>query len=302
MNQCSAGLAAQEAPAGLVDVIRRLMHTASLEVVPGDQNSVETLARLMPPQTRVYITSPAGRPIAASIEAAKDLRRAGLIPVPHIAARRISDRAELLRTLERLRIFEVDEALVIAGDLPEPTGGFCSALELLQTGAFDKFGFRRLAVAGYPEGHPRIPQEQLSKALAYKSAFARNAHAQTYIVTQFCFDARAIIDWERRIRPLSGTKLPIHVGLPGVTSVKKLLRFATICGVGASARFLRSNVLGIGRLAAAWRPNQLVVDVSAAVAADPGSAVAQFHFFPFGGLEATAQWLRSARSGVLPPE
>src|SRR3974390_1014986 len=66
MDQCNAGLAAQETPAGLMDVIRRLMHTASLEVVPGDPNSVETLAHLMPPQTRVYITSPAGRPIAAS--------------------------------------------------------------------------------------------------------------------------------------------------------------------------------------------------------------------------------------------
>lgn len=64
MDQCSVGLAAQETPAGLVDVIRRLMHTASLEVVPGDPNSVETLAHFVPPQTRVYITSPAGRPVS----------------------------------------------------------------------------------------------------------------------------------------------------------------------------------------------------------------------------------------------
>jgi methylenetetrahydrofolate reductase (NADPH) len=285
-----------------MDVIRRLMDTASLEVVPGDPNSVETLAHLVPAQTRVYITSVAGRPVAASIDAAKDLHRAGLIPVPHIAARGIRDRAELLRMLERLRSFEVDEALVIAGDLPKPMGEFRSALELLQTGAFDQFGFRRLGVAGYPEGHPRIPQEQLSEALAHKAAFARNSGAQIHVVTQFSFDARAIIDWERRIRPLIGTRLAIQIGLPGVTSVKKLLRFATICGVGASARFLRNNALGIGRLAAAWRPNQLVVDIAAAVAADPGSAVTQFHFFPFGGLKATAQWLRWARRGVLVSE
>jgi 5,10-methylenetetrahydrofolate reductase len=37
-------------------------------------------------------------------------------------------RTELLRILDQLRTFGVDEALVIAGDLLKPTGEFRSAL------------------------------------------------------------------------------------------------------------------------------------------------------------------------------
>ena len=241
MDQCSAGLAPLELPSGVVEVVRRLMSAASLEVTPGELHTIETLAHLVPPQTRVYITSLAGRPIASSVETAKKLRAGGLIPVPHLAARRIRDRTELFGTLDQLRSAEVNEALVIAGDLSKPTGEFSSTLELLRTEAFDQFGFRRLGVAGYPEGHANIPQEQLSKALADKAAFARNADAQMYILTQFCFDADAIIDWEQQIRPIVGSELPVHVGLPGVTSIRKLLRFATVCGIGPSAKFLRQN-------------------------------------------------------------
>src|SRR5260370_24795754 len=67
-----------------------------------------------------------------------------------------------------------------------------------------------------------------------------------HIVTQFCFDAAAILKWIARLRDF-GIEHPVRVGLAGPTSLATLLRYAQRCGVRASAQ-------GLARQAGLVRP------------------------------------------------
>ena len=68
-----------------------------------------------------------------------------------------------------------------------------------------------------------------------ENEFARKEGLDLYIETQFCFEAAPVVAWERRIRA-SGNDLPIRVGIPGPATIKTLLRFAQISGIGPSMR------------------------------------------------------------------
>ena len=107
--------------------------------------------------------------------------------------------------------------------------------------------------------------------------------------------------WERRLRAMGNT-LPIRVGLPGVTSPAKLIKFGLSCGVGPSLSVLRKQAGGVLKLAttAAYKPEDTLLDLAAAIAADPRSLLSSAHFFPFGALAATAEWALDVRSRHTP--
>ena len=123
-------------------------------------------------------------------------------------------------------------------------GPFRSAADAIDSGLFRRRGIRALGIAGYPEGHPKIGNDALFKALAEKIAAAEATGLAVEIVTQFCFDARAILDYVARLRGF-GFEQPLRIGLVGPTSLSALLRYAARCGVRASAQALarRSGML-----------------------------------------------------------
>src|SRR5262249_37073063 len=102
--------------------------------------------------------------------------------------------------------------LVIAGDSDRASGPFDSSLALLETGLFQRHGITRIGVAGYPEGHPRIPEAALENALAAKKSVARASGLELGVVTQFCFEADAILAWAAAAKQHA---LPVRVGLAG---------------------------------------------------------------------------------------
>jgi methylenetetrahydrofolate reductase (NADPH) len=91
----------------------------------------------------------------------------------------------------------------------------------------------------------------------------------------------------------------VHVGLPGLTSPTRLLRFGLRCGVGASLKVLRQQAGGVLKLATTpvHHPDATLVGIAAAVAADPASLLRGIHFFPFGALAPTAAWANDIRDG-----
>ncbi len=56
------------------------------------------------------------------------------------------------------------------------------------------------------------------------------------IATQFAFDADAVLAWLDALRA-RGISVPVLVGVPA-RPASRLLRYATMCGVGASASML----------------------------------------------------------------
>ena len=106
------------------------------------------------------------------IAAAASLRKAGLEPVVHIAARRIRAAADLQDLLARLRgEADVRRLLVIGGDVDTP-GPFPDALAVIQKGRLREAGIEEIGIGAYPEGHPRIPPGRLEAALDEKIAAA----------------------------------------------------------------------------------------------------------------------------------
>lgn len=273
-----------------------LVRSASLELTAREARGMAPYRRFLSPGTRVYIPHVPGMRISEAVAAANALASDGMVPVPHIAARRLGSAVEFTHFLDQLREAGCSEALVVGGGASRPAGPFTSAMDLFRSGAFESAGFRRIGIAGHPEGSPDIPDESLRDAYLAKSHFPQRGTFEMYVVTQFCFDSRAILKWEKVIREL-GNRLPIHVGLPGVTSGAKLLRFAAICGVRASAGFLRQGAPTLGRLLNRWSPNAMVTEIAAHTLHDPACMIRQFHFFPFGGFLDTVAWMKAIGEG-----
>jgi methylenetetrahydrofolate reductase (NADPH) len=286
-----------EGDAGVRAAIRAFAETASFEMAVGDFKSLEAAAPWLPAGKLVSITWLPKDNSEARIATARALTDAGLIAIPHIAARRISGSAELDRLLARLaNEAGVRRAFLIAGDLPRAQGEFGSSLQLLQTGLFERRGFQRIGVAGYPEGHPQIDAQTLRTELRLKLATIRRAGMDCEIVTQFCFEAPPISRWLGALRS-HFPHLPVRIGLAGPANFRTLMRFARICGLGPSARAIVKRGSSIARLLTEIGPDPIVRDLMS----DPGQREPQtmLHLFPFGGLDRTARWAASVARGDL---
>ena len=243
--------------------------------------------------TRVYVSAVPGRPADEAISAAIRLRAAGLEPVPHVAVRNFASIGALDDFLARLNgEAGVRRALVIAGDRTE-YGPFRRALDAIDSGILRRRGIRAIGVAGYPDGHPRIGVDELDRALAEKIAAAEAMGLAVEIVTQFGFDARAILDYIARLRAF-GIEQPLRIGLAGPTSLSALLRYAGRCGVRASAQALARRSGLLRQMFSLTVPDDLVRAL-----ADAAPANVCAHFFSFGGLPATARWACAVADGRI---
>ena len=267
----------------------------SLEIGVHDLAALERNRHLLPTRGRIYVNAVAGEGAEARIRTAAQLTALGYQPVPHIAARRMRTAEELDDYLgsfvERAGVSEI---LVIGGDVTEPLGPYDGALDVISSGLPAKHGIRRIGIAGYPDGHPGIETTALNQALEAKLAACRKTMTDPYIVTQFSFQARSIIDWCRAIHD-KHPDLPIHAGMPGPAKLGTLMRFARICGVQSSMKKLLANKkmgLGLLRRAAPWEQLEAIGKYRLETGR-PLSA----HLFTFGGLIETMSWLQEVRTG-----
>ncbi|MCL4187724.1 MAG: methylenetetrahydrofolate reductase [Rhodobacteraceae bacterium] len=294
----SRGTAADAPGRGL----QGLLAGFSIEVMPRTASKVEDFRALLPRGTRVYVAHLDGTPIDDMVATARRLQEEGFAAMPHLPARLIADRSTLEHWLGRYRDEAgVDQALVLAGGLARPRGAFHSSMQLLETGLFDRFGFRRLHVAGHPEGNRDIDPDggsrAVDEALAWKQAFAERTGAAMAIVTQFAFEADPVIAWAGRLQA-AGIGLPIHLGVAGPAKLQTLIRFAVACGVGPSLRVLERRALDMRKLLLPYTPAEMLADIAAWRTASPGCPVEAIHLFPLGGIAATAEWLgETLRSG-----
>jgi methylenetetrahydrofolate reductase (NADPH) len=264
---------------------------ARFEVLPFP-GIVEEAARL-PRPVRVTITcSPMHGPDRA-VELAARLRQLDHSLTVHVAARMVRDRDHLDQLLAGMADAGVEDLFLIAGDVEEPVGEYASAVELLPLVVDHPQRPGMIGVAGYPEGHPLISDEELERALRAKSRLA------DYVVTQMCFDPEALHTWLVRQREL-GMALPVVVGMPGKVARRKLLTMAARIGVGPSLDFLRKQ-RGLRSLLSRRSTADRLYDGIAPLLDDPELAVAGFQYFTFNELLQTWEWhqkkLASHREG-----
>jgi len=262
----------------------------SLEATRPNAAEIAALADVVPPATPIYFSAVPTIPRQEVIAAAASLRKAGLEPIIHVAARRLASAADLQELLAGLRgDADVRRLLVIGGDVDTP-GAFADALAVIQKGRLRETGIEEIGIGAYPEGHPRIPAARLESALDEKIAAATAQGLRVHIVSQFSFSPERILAWLRQVRA-SGIGKPIKIGMAGPTSVPALLRYARRCGVAASLRGLVSGVASglVGHVG----PDRIIKTLSAA--GDLGEVAP--HYFSFGGTLETARYACEAAAG-----
>jgi methylenetetrahydrofolate reductase (NADPH) len=276
--------------------IAALLRGFSLEATRPRLADIEALRDVAPAGSDVYLSAVPGHALDEAVVPAAALRAAGFEPVPHIAVRNFDSTDALDRLLGELaKRARVKRVLVIGGDRDRPAGPFHAAVEVIDSGLLQRHGIGEIGIAGYPDGHPRLPSLELDRALAAKIEAAEQSGLKLSIVTQFCFSAEAIVRWLTRLRDL-GIDHPVRIGLAGPTNLASLLKYAQRCGVKASTLGLARQT-GLARhMFGMAAPDTIVRPLAEACAGNQLGGVA-LHFFGFGGPVATARWASAVAAG-----
>ena len=283
--------AAQPSPAG---ALSRFIDGYSIEVMPRTAVKIDDFRAILPEGTRVYVAHIEGTPIEDMVATAKRIAAEGFAVMPHFPARIIADETVLGDWIARYQgEAGINQALLLAGGVEKPHGKFHCSMQLMETGLFDKAGFKRLHVAGHPEGNKDIDPDGSDKnvleALRWKQAFSARTDAEMALATQFCFEAKPVIAWVDRLQR-EGIDLPIHIGIAGPAKLQTMIKFAMTCGVGASLRVLQRRAADVAKLVLPFTPEEILTELAIHKANNPDFGIAQVHFFPLGGINKTAEF------------
>jgi methylenetetrahydrofolate reductase (NADH) len=263
--------------------LKALVAEAKYELIP----LKDALARseALPPGVAVTVTASPSHGIEATFDLAEAVAARGHEVTPHLSAHMLRDRAHLAELLQRARDAGLRSVFVVGGDTRD-RGELHDGVMLLRT--IHELGnpFDAIGIPAYPEGHPDIPPEILLRALRDKQSLA------TYMTTQMSFDPGAVATWLERVRT-EDVMLPVHLGIPGVAELTKLMTIAARIGVADSARYLKKNKKMVGHLmrGGAFSPDAFLEALAPALA-DPVVDVRALHVFTFNQVEQTAAWQR----------
>ena len=271
---------------------------ASMEVSAKHVHDGKLQPGMLPAGTRVYITDVGVDPLPDMIEAARKVTDMGYTTVPHIPARRIeSEDALRTRLSGMVNDGGVTDILIIAGEADSQMGPYSKSLQILQTGLIDELGIKHVAIGGHPEGNPAYGTDDVMETLREKYEFSRNSDAAMRITTQFGFDGEGFVAWADKVAA-EGIDLPIHLGVAGPAKITTLIKYAAMCGVGNSLNFFKKRTSAIAALATKHSPEDVVTPIEDGWRKGSNN-IAQLHVFPFGGLQASADWLVERGSFVL---
>lgn len=283
--------------ASLKRAIIDFARNASTEISTHDEDTLPTLAATLPAGTVVYVAHTPKATLKDVVQVAIKLQGLGFRASPHLVARRIESRQSLEQGLKQLAAHGVEQALLVAGDVPKPAGPYASTLDIFDSGLLESSSLERLGIAGHPEGHKQVTDDVLLAALRHKQEFAARTGLRLHIATQFTFDADAIVAWDERLTK-EGITLPAHAGIAGPTPLPKLIKYAMACGVGASLNSVMKNMTAMAKLARlATTPDEMLTGLVRGGAARGSSRIVQPHFYAFGGVAATARWIRAVIDG-----
>lgn len=261
----------------------------SLEITAKDVDRMREAAPRIPEDTPIAVTFLPGETLEARVAAARAVRELGFEPMPHFSARRLTSEAEFRTMVEQMvEQAGVKRCFAIAGDPPQPEGPFAETADLIDTGLFESNGMIAIGIAGHPQGHPNMTEEECWAVLEKKCKMILERGMLPLIVTQFGFDPGAFMQWLVELRQ-RGIDAPVRIGVPGPTNIKSLLKFAARCGVEASASVMSKYGISLGKLIGVAGPEKMVDAFATGLRAEHHPV--RLHFYPFGGLARTVEWI-----------
>jgi len=261
--------------------VRLLQHTR-YEVLP-TATIEEKLLASVPVERTITVTASPSKGLEPTLDLAERLTGHGYVAIPHLAARMVRDRAELVEIAERLQGKGITRIFVPGGDA-DPPGAYPDALSLLEDLATLETPFEHIGITGYPESHPTINDDLTIQSMWDKRRYA------THVVSNLTFDPAVLTDWVRRMRG-RGITQPLLLGIPGPVDRAKLLSMAGKIGVGESTRFLVKHKGTFARLAAPGGfTGEKFLRKCATDLGDPAMGVEGLHVFTFNQVAETEKW------------
>tara|TARA_B100001996_G_scaffold380504_1_gene368053 strand:+ start:65 stop:919 length:855 start_codon:yes stop_codon:yes gene_type:complete len=278
------------------EAVKNFLTGYSIEVTPRVVSNIDNFSDILPKGTLVYIAYIEGTPIEDMVNTAKQLNENGFIAMPHFPARIIKDKNNLSDWISKYKNEAgIENALLIAGGIDKPYGDFDSSIQLIETGLFDKAGFKNLHFAGHPEGNldidPDGSKNNVNEALSWKKEFSLRTDASIALTTQFCFDSKIVIDWVDEINTM-GIDIPIHIGIAGPAKLQTLIKYSIECGVGTSLKILQKRAKDITKLLLPYKPTEIIEDLANYKNNNPEFSIEKVHFFPFGGVKQTSNFVK----------
>ncbi|MER5434110.1 methylenetetrahydrofolate reductase [Streptomyces sp. NPDC002588] len=275
-----------------------LLDDFSLEMTGKDVPKLEEARDSIPPGTRINVTFLANENLQMRLAASRAVKRLGFVPVPHLSARRLGSQAEFEEFLAALRADGTcDNVFTVGGDPTRPEGPYEDSLALIESGLLQEYGVRQVGISGYPEGHPAISGDALWAALRNKSAALAAQELDGAVITQFGFDVDPVLAWIEQVRD-HGITLPVRIGVPGPAGVRRLMSYAARFGVGTSASIARKYGLSITNLMGTAGPDRFLRALAEGYDRDRHGEI-RIHFYTFGGLLATSEWIAQFRKDNL---
>ena len=278
------------------NILNNFLKDFSIEVTPKAASKIENFSDYLPPKTLIYIAHIEGTPIDDMVQTAKKITDQGFSAMPHFPARIIKNKNVLDEWITRYQNEAgVENALLIAGGSNKPYGEYDSSINLIESELFDKANFKRLHIAGRPEGSKDIDPDGSSKnvdeALSWKNQFSNRTDASMAITTQFCFDSSSVINWANSIKS-SGIDLPIHIGIAGPAKLQTLLRYSIECGVGASIGIIQKRAKDLTKLLLPYKPTEILKELAEYKISNTDFNIEKVHFFPLGGVKMVSDFLK----------
>ena len=266
------------------DTTVRLLENTRYEVLPTASIEDKVLEHV-PVERTITVTASPSKGLEPTLDLAERLTGHGYVAVPHLAARMVRDRAELIEISERLTGKGITRVFVPGGDA-DPPGAYPDALSMLEDLAEIGHPFTHVGITGYPESHPTINDDLTIQSMWDKRRYA------THVVSNLTFDPSMLVGWVRRMRA-RGITLPILLGVPGPVDRAKLISMAGKIGVGESTRFLVKHKGTFARLAAPGGfTGEKFLQKCAAELAPPELGVEGVHVFTFNQIAETEKWRR----------
>jgi len=278
--------------------LKEFLTDFSIEVMPRTASKIESFKEILPKNTRVYIAHIEGVPIEEMVQTAKRISNEGFNVMPHFPARIIKDKSTLEQWIKNYQDEAgIDQALLLAGGVDKPYGLFENSMQLVETELFEKYNFKNLHFAGHPEGNKDIDNDGSTKnvdeALLWKQKFNERSDAELAITTQFCFEAEPVIEWANSLIN-NGINIPIHIGVAGPAKLQTLIKFSMACGVGPSLKVLQKRAKDVKKLLLPFNPNDFLETLAKHKKENPKFNISNIHFFPLGGINVNASWIKNA--------
>jgi methylenetetrahydrofolate reductase (NADH) len=273
--------------------VDRLFADWTTDIGGRDVLGLEPARQFIPPATRVYVGFLGSEDFALRVQAVESVRRSGFVPVPIIAAPPVGLKGNAPGVPDRpAEVAATTSVMVVGGDPAQPLGPYPDAASVIGSGLLEEYGVQEVSIAGYPGRHPAVEADVLWSVLVDKVETLRRQGMACEVVTQFDFDPASVLAWLVAVRE-RGITYPVHVGVPGPASARRLKSIAAVCGVsGAAAQeygFALTDSRGTD-LKSTVGPERFLRPLLDGC--DPHlHGEARLHFMSFNGIAPTGQWV-----------